>query len=120
MQNGYHQAYAAWKRDPEAFWREAASDIDWFKPPERIFSPNEVVYGRWFSDAETNTCHNCLDRHVAAGRGGETAVIFDSAMNGEKRRFTYDEVLREVMAIAAALVERGIGKGDRVILYMPM
>ncbi|NEJ01907.1 propionyl-CoA synthetase [Rhizobium ruizarguesonis] len=120
MRNGYHQVYAAWKRDPEAFWREAASDIDWFKPPERIFSPNEGVYGRWFSDAETNTCHNCLDRHVAAGRGGETAVIFDSAMNGEKRRFTYDEVLREVMAIAAALVERGIGKGDRVILYMPM
>ncbi|API53941.1 propionyl-CoA synthetase [Rhizobium leguminosarum] len=120
MRNGYHQAYAAWKRDPEAFWREAASDIDWFKPAERIFSPNEGVYGRWFSDAETNTCHNCLDRHVAAGRGGETAVIFDSAMNGEKRRFTYDEVLREVMAIAAALVERGIGKGDRVILYMPM
>ncbi|MGO8068191.1 propionyl-CoA synthetase [Rhizobium leguminosarum] len=120
MRNGYHQAYAAWKRDPEAFWREAASDIDWFKPPERIFSPNDGVYGRWFPDAETNTCHNCLDRHVAAGCGGETAVIFDSAMNGEKRRFTYDEVLREVMAIAAALVERGIGKGDRVILYMPM
>ncbi|MDV4182319.1 propionyl-CoA synthetase [Rhizobium brockwellii] len=120
MQNGYHQAYAAWKSDPEAFWREAAVDIDWFKPPERIFSPNEGVYGRWFSGAETNTCHNCLDRHVAAGRGGETAVIFDSAMNGEKRHFTYDEVLREVMAIAAALLERGIGKGDRVILYMPM
>ncbi|QND16187.1 propionyl-CoA synthetase [Rhizobium leguminosarum bv. trifolii] len=120
MQKGYHQVYAAWKRDPEAFWREAAVDIDWFKPPERIFSPNEGVYGRWFSGAETNTCHNCLDRHVAAGRGGETAVIFDSAMNGEKRHFTYDEVLREVMAIAAALLERGIGKGDRVILYMPM
>ncbi|MFL5013342.1 propionyl-CoA synthetase [Rhizobium sp.] len=120
MQNGYHQAYGAWKRGPEAFWREAAVGIDWFKPPERIFSPNEGVYGRWFSGAETNTCHNCVDRHVAAGRGGETAVIFDSAMNGEKRRFTYDEMLREVMAIAAALVERGIGKGDRVILYMPM
>lgn len=120
MQNGYHEAYAAWKRGPEAFWREAAVGIDWFKPPERIFSPNEGVYGRWFSGAETNTCHNCVDRHVAAGRGGETAVIFDSAMSGEKRRFTYDEMLREVMAIAAALLERGIGKGDRVILYMPM
>ncbi|NNH58925.1 propionyl-CoA synthetase [Rhizobium laguerreae] len=120
MQNGYHQAYGAWKRDPEAFWREAAVGIDWFKPPERIFSANEGVYGRWFPGAETNTCRNCVDRHVAAGRGGETAVIFDSAMNGEKRRFTYDEVLCEVMAIAAALVERGIGKGDRVILYMPM
>ena len=46
MQNGYHQAYAAWKRDPEAFWREAAADIDWFKPPERVFSPDDGVYGR--------------------------------------------------------------------------
>ena len=120
MQNGYHQAYAAWKRDPEAFWREAAAEIDWFKPPERVFAPDEGVYGRWFSGAETNTCHNCLDRHVTAGRGGETAVIFDSAMTGEKRRFTYDEVLDEVKAIAATLVDLGIGRGDRVILYMPM
>ena len=120
MQNGYHQVYAAWKRDPEAFWREAAADIDWFKPPERIFSPDDGVYGRWFSGAETNTCHNCLDRHVAAGRGSETAILFDSAMTGEKRRFTYDEALAEVKAIAATLLEFGIGKGDRVILYMPM
>ena len=82
MQNGYHQVYAAWKRDPEAFWREAATDIDWFKPPEQIFSADGGVYGRWFSGAETNTCYNCLDRHVMAGRGGETAVIFDSAMSG--------------------------------------
>ncbi|MBB4191054.1 propionyl-CoA synthetase [Rhizobium aethiopicum] len=120
MQNGYHQVYAAWKQDPEGFWREAAADIDWFKPPERIFSPDEGVYGRWFSEAETNTCYNCLDRHATAGRGGETAILFDSAMTGEKRRFTYDEALGEVKAIAATLLEIGIGKGDRVILYMPM
>ncbi|ANK99754.1 propionyl-CoA ligase domain-containing protein [Rhizobium sp. N621] len=120
MQNGYRQVYAAWKQDPEGFWREAAADIDWFKPPERIFSPGEGVYGRWFSEAETNTCYNCLDRHAAAGRGGEMAILFDSAMTGEKRRFTYDEALGEVKAIAAALLELGIGKGDRVILYMPM
>ncbi|MBX4921463.1 MULTISPECIES: propionyl-CoA synthetase [Rhizobium] len=120
MQNGYHQAYAAWKRDPEAFWREAAAAIDWFKPPEQVFSPDEGIYGRWFSGAETNTCHNCLDRHVATGRGGETAIIFDSAMTGEKRRFSYEEVLGEVKAIAATLLELGVGRGDRVILYMPM
>ncbi|MBB2793180.1 UNVERIFIED_ORG: hypothetical protein GGD58_002030 [Rhizobium pisi] len=120
MQKGYHQAYAAWKRDPEAFWREAAADIDWFTPPERVFSPDEGIYGRWFSGAQTNTCHNCLDRHVTAGRGGETAIIFDSAMTGEKRRFSYDEVLGEVKAIAATLLALGIARGDRVILYMPM
>ncbi|WP_434733296.1 propionyl-CoA synthetase [Rhizobium sp. YTUHZ044] len=120
MQNGYHQVYAAWKGDPEGFWREAATDINWFTPPERIFSPDDGAYGRWFSGAETNTCHNCLDRHVMAGRGGETAILFDSAMSGEKRRFTYDEALSEVKAIAATLLGLGIGKGDRVILYMPM
>ncbi|WP_454852861.1 propionyl-CoA synthetase [Rhizobium binxianense] len=120
MQSDYHQAYAAWKRDPEAFWREAAGGIDWFKAPKRIFAPEEGVYGRWFEGGETNTCHNCLDRHVQAGRGGETAIIFDSAMSGEKRRFTYDQALDEVKAVAAMLAGFGVGRGDRVIIYMPM
>jgi propionyl-CoA synthetase len=120
MQSSYHQAYAAWKRDPEAFWREAAGGIDWFKAPKRIFAPDEGVYGRWFEGGETNTCHNCLDRHVLAGRGSETAIIFDSAMSGEKRRFTYEQALAEVKAVAAMLAGFGVGRGDRVIIYMPM
>jgi propionyl-CoA synthetase len=120
MQSNYEHAYAAWKSDPEGFWRRAAEGLDWFKPADKIFAPELGAYGRWFAGGEINTCFNCLDRHVAAGRGAETAMIFDSAMTGTKRRYSFDEALREVKAIAAVLVGLGIGRGDRVILYMPM
>ncbi|MBB3316236.1 propionyl-CoA synthetase [Rhizobium sp. BK181] len=120
MQGGYQRTYARWKDDPEAFWQEAAAQIDWFKEPELTFSREGGPYGRWFPGGETNTCYNCLDRHVRAGRGGDTAFIYDSPVSGAKTIFTYGEVLAEVSAIAATLRERGIGKGDRVIIYMPM
>lgn len=120
MQSRYFDVYGAWQRDPEGFWREAATAIDWFRQTERIFDPEQGVYGRWFVGAETNTCFNCLDRHVAAGRGEQAAFIYDSAMTGTKKSFTYAEVLNEVKAIAAVLADLGIRKGDRVVIYMPM
>ncbi|AYD03095.1 AMP-binding protein [Neorhizobium sp. NCHU2750] len=120
MQSRYFDVYDAWKERPEDFWRDAARAIDWFRPPDTVFDPDQGVYGRWFGGGETNTCFNCLDRHVAAGRGAQRAFIFDSAMTGEERSFTYAEVLSEVKAIAAVLQDLGIGKGDRVIIYMPM
>ncbi|MDR7145911.1 propionyl-CoA synthetase [Rhizobium sp. BE258] len=120
MQSLYHHVYSGWKDSPERFWRDAAQAIDWFVEPNPIFAPEDGVYGRWFVGGETNTCFNCLDRHVEAGRGNETAVIFDSAMNGARARYTYAQVLEEVQAIAATLRDLGIAKGDRVILYMPM
>jgi propionyl-CoA synthetase len=120
MQSRYHETYAAWSSDPEAFWARQASAIDWFRKPEQIFDAEAGVYGRWFPDAETNTCFNCLDRHVQAGRGEQKAIIYDSPMTGEKTSFTYGEVLAEVEAVAAAIAKLGIGKGDRVIIYMPM
>ncbi len=120
MQSAYFDVYAEWQADPEAFWLRAAETLDWSKPVERVFDPDQGVYGRWFMGGETNTCHNCLDRHVKAGRGDQRALIYDSAMNGTKTSFTYDAVLAEVQAIAAVLRNHGVGKGDRVILYMPM
>ncbi|CDM59829.1 MULTISPECIES: propionyl-CoA synthetase [Rhizobium] len=120
MHGNYRQTYARWKSDPEAFWREAAAEISWFKQPERTFSPEDGPYGRWFLGGETNTCFNCLDRHVRAGRGDDTAFIYDSPVSGAKAAFSYGEVLAEVSAIAATLRQRGIAKGDRVIIYMPM
>ncbi|MGA1833863.1 AMP-binding protein [Rhizobium wenxiniae] len=120
MQSRYFDVYGAWQRDPESFWRESATAIDWFRQPDRIFDPEQGVYGRWFVGAETNTCFNCLDRHVAAGRGEQAAFIYDSAMTGTKKSFTYAEVLNEVKAIAAVLADLGIRKGDRVVIYMPM
>jgi propionyl-CoA synthetase len=120
MQASYRDIYDDWQRAPEAFWREAAGAIHWFEAPQTIFDADAGVYGRWFADGVTNTCFNCLDRHVEAGRGAQTAVIYDSPMTGRKVRFTYEAVLTEVKAIAGVLRSLGIGKSDRVILYMPM
>ena len=120
MASTYHDVYARWKRDPEAFWAEAAEAIDWFTPWDRVFDAGAGVYGRWFTGATTNMCHNAVDRHVATGRADQKALIHDSPMTGTKTSFTYHEVLREVTALAAVLGDLGVAKGDRVILYMPM
>lgn len=120
MRGSYQQLYAEWKRDPVNFWRGPAEDIVWFKAPEHVFSPGDGPYGRWFAGGETNTCYNCLDRHVLGGRGSDTAIIFDSPISGAKQSFTYDDALGEVKVIAATLRRLAITKGDRVILYMPM
>ncbi|MBP1847162.1 propionyl-CoA synthetase [Rhizobium petrolearium] len=120
MQSRYLKVYEAWQKDPENFWREAAAAIDWFKEPEAIFVKDQGVYGRWYPGGETNTCYNCVDRHVAAGQGEVPAFIYDSAMTGTRKTFSYAEVLSEVQAIAAVLRNHGVEKGDRVIIYMPM
>lgn len=120
MQSRYFDVYEGWQKDPEGFWKAAATAIDWFIEPEKVFDEDQGVYGRWFTGGETNTCYNCLDRHVAAGRGGLRAFIHDSAMTGKQKTFTYAEVLDEVKAIAAAMRDLGIEKGDRVVIYMPM
>ncbi len=116
----YSETYTAWKSDPEAFWAEAAKEIDWITPPTRIFNPDAGIYGRWFDDAICNTCYNTLDRHVEAGHGERTAVIYDSPVTGTRRSYSYDEVLSEVASLAHVLASRGVGKGDRVVIYMPM
>ncbi len=120
MVSRYHEVYAAWKRDPEGFWAEAARAIDWYRPFDKVFDPGEGVYGRWFTGATCNTCHNALDRHVAGGRAGQLALIHDSAMTGKVRKFTFAELQREVVALASVLRNQGVEKGDRVIIYMPM
>ena len=116
----YREVYAAWKADPEAFWAQAARDIDWLKPADKVFDPDAGVYGRWFVGAQCNTCYNAVDRHVAARRGEQAAVIYDSPVTGTKRRITYAELQNETATLAAVLRDLGIAKGDRVILYMPM
>jgi propionyl-CoA synthetase len=120
MQSRYHEVYAAWRSDPEAFWAEAAQEIDWFRPWDKVFDPDQGVYGRWFVGAECNTCHNALDRHVEGGRADQVAIVHDSAITGTVTRFTYRQVKAEVEALAAILQDQGVAKGDRVILYMPM
>ncbi|MCB1428959.1 MAG: AMP-binding protein, partial [Nitratireductor sp.] len=120
MASSYHEVYQGWKNDPQGFWQEAANGIDWFTPAEKVFDPSVGVYGAWFAGATCNTCYNCVDRHVEHGRKGQAAIIHDSPITGKKRTITYEELLGEVQALAHVLRQRGIEKGDRVIIYMPM
>jgi propionyl-CoA synthetase len=116
----YHEVYARAHRDPVGFWAEAAADIDWYEPATKVFDPAMGIYGRWFVGATCNSCFNAVDRHVARGRGGQSAIIYDSPVTGAKRSISYQELLAETRVLAAILRELGVGKGDRVIIYMPM
>ncbi len=120
MASRYAEVYAGWQRDPHGFWREAAKAIDWIEPPRAIFDPNAGIDGRWFPDATLNACFNCLDRHIRDGRGAQAAVIYDAPVIPFKKAISYDELLDEVQAMAAVLQDFGVGKGDRVIVYLPM
>jgi acetyl-CoA synthetase len=104
-------------RDPEAFWAKAASKLHWFRPWEKTFVWEPPTF-RWFVGGETNLAYNCLDFHVDRGKGGHTALV---ALNerGERRLYTYAQLLHEVERVAAALRGMGIGKGDRITIYMP-
>lgn len=115
----YQDLYARWKADPEAFWMQAADAIDWTQPPSRAHF-DQGPAGEWFADGMVNTCWNAIDRHVAAGHGDRLAVIHDSPMTGSVSRLTYAELQDQVARLAGVLAARGIGKGDRVIIYMPM
>jgi propionyl-CoA synthetase len=116
----YREVYAAWQRDPDAFWADAAREIDWSKPAQKVFDPEAGIYGRWFVGAECNACHNAVDRHVEGGRAGQAAIVYDSPVTGTKRTLTYRDLQEETAALGAVLRDMGVGKGDRVILYMPM
>ena len=105
------------KADPEAFWGEAAEQLPWFRKWDRVFDWDYPNF-RWFLNAETNLAYNCLDHHVAQGWGGHTAMIY-ATERGERRLFTYTQLTRRVSRIAAALRGLGIGKGDRITIYMP-
>jgi propionyl-CoA synthetase len=116
----YREAYERWRVDPAGFWAEAAREIDWIRPADTVFDAEAGIYGRWFAGALCNTCHNAVDRHVAAGRGGQAAIVYDSPVTDTRRTLTYAELQRETAALGAVLQDLGVGKGDRVILYMPM
>lgn len=105
MTSRYREVYAGWQKNPEAFWAEAAREIDWITPPRRIFDAEAGVYGHWFGDAEGNVCWNAVDRHVAGGRGAQDAIIYDSPLAGAKARITYAQLLDEVSTLAAVLGE---------------
>ncbi|MDX1650069.1 MAG: AMP-binding protein, partial [Myxococcota bacterium] len=117
---GHGELHARSLRDPEGFWREAAAGIRWIREPSRILDGDAKPAARWFPDGVLNTCENAVDRHVEAGRGGQRALVYDSPVTGTKRALTYAELRDQVARTAGALYGLGVGRGDRVLIYMPM
>jgi propionyl-CoA synthetase len=117
---GYRELFNASIENPTSFWAEAARAVTWTREPQRIFDDSNPPFYRWFPDGELNTCANALDRHVDGGRADQPALIYDSPVTGAQRTYTYRELLDETSRFAGALRGLGVGKGDRVVIYMPM
>jgi len=106
--------------DPEGFWGEAAEDIHWIRRWDRVLDDSRRPFYRWFTGGALNTCYNALDRHVEGERADQLALIYDSPVTQTVERYTYRQLRDQVAVFAGALAARGVGKGDRVIIYMPM
>jgi len=117
---GYREAHRRSIEDPEGFWGEQARLVDWIRKPTRVLDADRPPFYRWFPDATLNTCFNALDRHVIRGHGDRTALVYDSAVTGAKKRYSYAELLELVATFAGALRGFGVTPGDRVVIYMPM
>ena len=117
--NRYRDVFQTSLTDPAGFWGQAAQAVTWTRQPRRILDDDNPPFYRWFPDAELNTCANALDRHIEQ-RGDQLALIYDSPLTGSKRTYTYRELLSETACFAGVLRSLGVGKGDRVLLYLPM
>ncbi len=118
--SAYATDYAAWRAGPEAWWAAKAGDLEWTRRWDQVFDPTLGAFGQYFSGGQLNMSHNCLDRHVAAGRGAQPALIWDSPMAGRVETFTYLELRDRTARVAGALAACGVAAGDRVVIYMPM
>ncbi|EYD72284.1 AMP-binding protein [Limimaricola hongkongensis] len=116
----YTDVYESWRADPEGFWLQAARAIDWHRFPSRALSQEAGPVPTWYPDGMVNGCHNALDRHVAEGRAHDVAIIHDSPVTETRSEITYADLLGRVARLAGALKARGVAKGDRVVIYMPM
>src|SRR5258707_5512807 len=103
----------------EIFWAEQARLIHWHKPFTSVLDYSHPPFARWFVGGRTNLCHNAIDRHLAT-RGGQAALIFISTETDQRRIYSYRELAAEVNRFAAILAAQGVGKRDRVLIYMPM
>ena len=117
---GYADVYNSWKSDPETFWMEAAQAIDWDRPPSFALDASRAPLYEWYTDSLVNTCYNAVDRHVENGRAAQIALIYDSPITGAKDFITFQQLRDKTALLAGALLAKGVTKGDRVIIYMPM
>ena len=116
----YQDLYEQSIEQPEVFWRKQAERIKWYEFPETILSQDEHGFFRWFAGGKLNTSYLALDAQIEDGRGNQLALIYDSPVTNSQHKFTYTELRDEVAVFAGGLKNLGVGKGDRVIIYMPM
>ncbi|MGF1594741.1 MAG: propionyl-CoA synthetase [Kiloniellaceae bacterium] len=116
----FDDVYNSAMQDPAAFWGRAAEEIHWIEKWDRVLDDRDPPYYRWFAGGVMNTCYNAVDRHVKDGRGDQAAVIYDSPVTDTVSHMSYRDLRDEVARCAGALAARGVVKGDRVIIYMPM
>jgi propionyl-CoA synthetase len=120
MGSSFAEVYQESLDDPEGFWSDAAAEIDWYRPWDVALDRDSAPASRWFVGGMLNTCFNTLDRHADSGRGDQAALIYDSPVTGSTESFTYSELRDRVATFAGVLHGLGVGRGDRVVLYMPM
>jgi propionyl-CoA synthetase len=120
MADATSRAHAESLDDPRVFWGRAAEDIEWVRRPRAVWNDSDPLRPEWFPGAMLNTCYNAVDLHVAGGRGAQTALVYDSPVTGTLRSYSYAQLLDEVARLAGALLELGVARGDRVLIYMPM
>ncbi len=117
--SGYRELFETSLSDPAAFWADAAKAVTWTREPSQVLDDSNPPFYRWFPDGQLNTCANALDRHLA-DRGDQAALIYDSPVTGTKRTYTYHQLHDVTARFAGVLRGLGVGKGDRVVIYMPM
>ncbi len=120
MSNLYDQTYEKSIQDPEAFWGPIAEECFWYKRWDKVLDDSNKPFYRWFVGGQTNTCYNAVDYHVEEGLGEQAAIIYDSPVTDTIRKYTYSDLKEQVSLFAGALAAKGVAKGDRVIIYMPM
>ncbi|MEX1300906.1 MAG: propionyl-CoA synthetase [Desulfotignum sp.] len=120
MSNLYDQAHDQSINDPDGFWGPIAEECHWYKKWDKVLDDSSKPFYRWFAGGETNTCYNAVDLHVDQGRGDQPAIIYDSPVTDTITTYTYQDLKDQVARFAGALKDRGVTKGDRVIIYMPM
>ena len=120
MSNPYLEAFESSIKTPELFWGKAAEDLYWYKKWDKVLDDSNKPFYRWFTGGIVNTCYNALDYHVENGRANQTALIYDSPVTDTTNAYTFLELRDKVAVFAGALAARGVQKGDRVLIYMPM
>lgn len=116
----YQEFYSKSIQSPENFWKEQATQIQWYNNPQTILSKDDNDYPVWFKDGQLNVCYLALDKHIEDGYGEQTAIIYDSPVTQTIKKYSYNEVKSEVARLAGGMLSLGLKKGDTTVIYMPM